>query len=158
MVVGGQRHDPAALYPLERPGTHCTGSWMGPRAGLDGAENLFPPRDSIPDRPARSQSLYRLSYRAHTSIFPSVFTSITCFRWQHLRKMWPIHLLFFRFIVCSIFLFSWTLRSTSSFLTQSVQIIFTGPSPTHFQNFSRWFWYTLRSVQISALYKTMILM
>ena len=25
-----------------------------------------PHRDSIPDRPARSQSLYRLSYRAHT--------------------------------------------------------------------------------------------
>ena len=26
-------------------------------------------RDSIPDRPARSQSLYRLSYRAHKIIF-----------------------------------------------------------------------------------------
>ena len=27
-----------------------------------------PPRDSIPDRPARSQSLYRLSYPAHKLI------------------------------------------------------------------------------------------
>jgi hypothetical protein len=36
MGVSGQRHAPAALYPGERtPGTHCTGGWMGPRAGLD---------------------------------------------------------------------------------------------------------------------------
>jgi len=26
---------PRPLYPLERPGTHCTGGWVGPRAGLD---------------------------------------------------------------------------------------------------------------------------
>jgi len=31
----GQRHAPAALYPRKRPGTHCTGGWVGPRAGLD---------------------------------------------------------------------------------------------------------------------------
>ena len=31
----GQRHAPAALYPRERPGIHCTGGWVGPRAGLD---------------------------------------------------------------------------------------------------------------------------
>ena len=24
------------LYPRERPGTHCTGGWVGSRAGLDG--------------------------------------------------------------------------------------------------------------------------
>jgi len=34
--VSGQQHAPAALYPRERPGTQCTGSWVGPRAGLDG--------------------------------------------------------------------------------------------------------------------------
>jgi hypothetical protein len=28
---------PRPLYPPEeRPGTHCTGSWVGPRIGLDG--------------------------------------------------------------------------------------------------------------------------
>ena len=32
--VSGQRHAPGALYPRERPGTHCTGGWVGPRAGL----------------------------------------------------------------------------------------------------------------------------
>ena len=40
---------------------------MGPRAGLDRCEKFLPHRDSIPDRPARSQSLYRLSYPAHDS-------------------------------------------------------------------------------------------
>jgi len=37
---------------------------VGPRAGLDGRKIWSPP-DSIPDRPARSQSPYRLSYPAH---------------------------------------------------------------------------------------------
>jgi hypothetical protein len=23
------------IYPRERPGTHCRGGWVGPRAGLD---------------------------------------------------------------------------------------------------------------------------
>jgi len=32
--VRGQRDAPVALYPRERPGTHCTGGWVGPRAGL----------------------------------------------------------------------------------------------------------------------------
>ena len=31
----GERHAPAALYPRERPGTHYTGGWVGPTAGLD---------------------------------------------------------------------------------------------------------------------------
>jgi hypothetical protein len=34
--LSGQRHAPAKIYPLERtPGTHCTGRWVGLRAGLD---------------------------------------------------------------------------------------------------------------------------
>jgi len=28
--------------PRERPGTHCTGDWVGPMAGLDGRKNLVP--------------------------------------------------------------------------------------------------------------------
>jgi hypothetical protein len=36
MRVSGQRHAPAALCPGERThGTHCTGDWVGLRAGLD---------------------------------------------------------------------------------------------------------------------------
>ena len=33
--VRGQVHASAALYPRQRPGTHCAGGWVGPRAGLD---------------------------------------------------------------------------------------------------------------------------
>jgi hypothetical protein len=36
------------LYPRERPGTHCTGGWVGPRAGLDVCEKSRLYRDSIP--------------------------------------------------------------------------------------------------------------
>jgi hypothetical protein len=31
----GQCHAPAALYPGERPSTHCTGGWVCPRPSLD---------------------------------------------------------------------------------------------------------------------------
>ena len=34
--VSGQQHAPAAFYPRERTGTHFTGGWVSPRAGLDG--------------------------------------------------------------------------------------------------------------------------
>jgi hypothetical protein len=34
--------------PRERPDTHCTGGWVGPRTGLDGWNNLVP--TEIPSR------------------------------------------------------------------------------------------------------------
>ena len=46
--VRGQRHAPAALYPRERPGTHCTGGWVGPRTGLERCGKPHLHRDSIP--------------------------------------------------------------------------------------------------------------
>jgi hypothetical protein len=53
--VSGQRHAPATLYPGERtPGTHCTGGWVGPRAGLDTVVRgkiICPFRGSNPNRP-----------------------------------------------------------------------------------------------------------
>ena len=52
--VRGQRHALAALYPRGKPGTHCTGDWVGPRAGLDRYGKSRPNRDSIPDCPASS--------------------------------------------------------------------------------------------------------
>jgi hypothetical protein len=45
---GGQRHAPAALPPGESPGTHCTGGWVGQRAGLGGCGKSRLHRDSIP--------------------------------------------------------------------------------------------------------------
>jgi hypothetical protein len=65
---------PDRFTPRERPGTPCTGGWVGPTAGLDVCEKSHPHWDFLlhlfnrirsPDRPARSQSLYRLSYPAH---------------------------------------------------------------------------------------------
>jgi len=50
--VSGQQHVPAALYLLERHGTHFTGGWVGPRVGLDGQKisppTGFDPRPSSP--------------------------------------------------------------------------------------------------------------
>jgi hypothetical protein len=58
--------------PGERtPGTHCTGGWVGPRAGLDTETRgkIILPRSGIeprsPSRLVRSQTLYWLSYPAH---------------------------------------------------------------------------------------------
>jgi hypothetical protein len=66
MGVGGQHHAPSALYPRGKsPGTHCTGGWVGPRAGLNSKARrkiLFPCRGSNPVRPVRSQTLYWLRY------------------------------------------------------------------------------------------------
>ena len=59
----GQCHVPSALYRRERHGIHSTGGWVGPRAGLNRCGKSHPPTGiRFPDRPARSQSLYRLSY------------------------------------------------------------------------------------------------
>ena len=51
------------LYPRERLCAHSIGIWLGPRAGVEDVENVAPTGIRSPDRPARSQSLYRLSYR-----------------------------------------------------------------------------------------------
>ena len=63
--VKGQRHAPAALYPRERHGTHCTGGWVGPRGRSGQVRKISPPTGiRSPYRPARSQLLYRLRYPA----------------------------------------------------------------------------------------------
>jgi len=69
-----------APYPWERPGTHFTGRWVGPKAGLDGRKI-----SSIPDRPARSQSLYRLSYSAH---YCKVYLNKILHSWSILVMHW----------------------------------------------------------------------
>jgi hypothetical protein len=55
MGVSGQHHAPTALYPRGKdPGIHCTGGWVGPKAGLDtevGGKILCHCRGSNPDRP-----------------------------------------------------------------------------------------------------------
>jgi len=61
--VRGQRHAPAALYPRERPGTYCTGGWVGPRAGLVRCGNSRPHRDSIP--PVQAVASRDTDYATH---------------------------------------------------------------------------------------------
>jgi hypothetical protein len=53
---------PRPLLPPENTGTHCTGGWVGPGAGLAGCRKSRPTGIKCPDCPARSESLYRLSY------------------------------------------------------------------------------------------------
>ena len=53
---------PRPLYPPERPSTHCTGGWVGRRAGLDGCGKSRPTGIRSPDRPDLSESLHRLRY------------------------------------------------------------------------------------------------
>jgi hypothetical protein len=52
LEVRGQRHALATFYTRERLSTHCTGGWVGPRAGLDRCGKTRPHQDSIP-RPSR---------------------------------------------------------------------------------------------------------
>ena len=54
--VRGQRHTPAAVYPRNKPGTHCTGGWWNPGLVWTGAEILAPHRDLITG-PSSSQSV-----------------------------------------------------------------------------------------------------
>ena len=68
---------PGAL-PRKRTGTHCIGSCVGLRVDLDRCGKFPPPyRDSIPDRPARTESLYRLSYLGRKSFsgVPTIYRS-----------------------------------------------------------------------------------
>ena len=62
MGMGGQHHAPAALHPGKRPDADCIGAWAGPGPVWTGTENLHPSGIRSPDRPFRSESLYRLRY------------------------------------------------------------------------------------------------
>jgi hypothetical protein len=62
MGVRGQRPN-LPFYPRERPGTHCMGSWVSPRAGLEKSRPLT--GIGFPDRPFSSVSLHGLTIPAH---------------------------------------------------------------------------------------------
>ena len=65
------------LYPRERPGAHCIGGWVGPRAVLDGCEKSRSHTGiRSPNRLTRNKSLYRLSYPGHKS---TSYIRINCF-------------------------------------------------------------------------------
>jgi hypothetical protein len=53
---------PRPPLPRKRPGTHCTGGWVGPGAGLGRCGESRPAGIRSSDLPARSETLYRLIY------------------------------------------------------------------------------------------------
>jgi hypothetical protein len=67
MGMGGQRHVPAALPPgkTQYPSYRRLAGWTG--------AEIPPPGIRSPDRPARSESLYRLRYPGHLSTYTSSF-------------------------------------------------------------------------------------
>jgi hypothetical protein len=89
MEVSGQRHAPAALCPGEKtPGTHWTGGWVDPKAGLvteARGKIICPCRGSNPDRPV-VQSVVR-QYTAWATPAPhllrlySVYDRVTSQWW-----------------------------------------------------------------------------
>ena len=62
MAVGGQRHGPAAFTPGKDPVPIVQEAGWFPGPVWTGAENIAPTWIRSPDRPDRSESLYRLSY------------------------------------------------------------------------------------------------
>ena len=70
----------------------------------------------LPSLRSSSSFLRLLPCLLVTFISPFIFPSITCFKRQFLRKMWPIQLAFHFLIACRIFLCSLAWSSTSSFL------------------------------------------
>ena len=95
--ASGQQHASAALYPWQRPGTHCTGGWSGLRASLEGRKISPTTGIRYPDCPAHSQSLYRLSYPARSqSLYPLRYPAHN-FN-SHLNKIWYLlYIMFHRY-------------------------------------------------------------
>jgi len=52
MVVGGQGHAPVALPPGMKPGTHCTGGWVGHGTSLNGSQKIVSVGILTADHPA----------------------------------------------------------------------------------------------------------
>ena len=78
--VRGQRHAPAAPYPRERPGTHCTGGWVGLRTGLDRCGKSRRHRDSIPG-PSRSRYTDYATRPSKGYVRPIYLSMSFCWLW-----------------------------------------------------------------------------
>jgi hypothetical protein len=88
--MGGQLHAPAALPPGKRPGTHCTGGWVGPGPVWTAAEILAPTGIRSQDRPARSESLYRVRYPGPQQVPVQKFKSNT-YTHAHAHTAWLLY-------------------------------------------------------------------
>ena len=84
--MSGQQHAPAALFPgkdsvpiLQEAGWSPGLVWTGGKSRLH--------QDSIPDRPARSPSLYQLSYPAQRIIIINALNNVTVHQVGHLPRV-----------------------------------------------------------------------
>ena len=71
--------------------------------------------------------------------------------------MWPTQFAFL-LILCRIFLSSFALCTTCSFLTRSGQLIWSVLLQHHISKLFRYFWSTFRTVQVSAPHKAVLQM
>ena len=63
--VGGECHTLAALPLGKRPGTNCTGGWVGPGASLDRCRKSRPPPPPRLGFSPKTQACSELLYRLH---------------------------------------------------------------------------------------------
>ena len=96
MGVGGQSNAPAALPPGRRPGTHCIGGWVGPRAGLDGCGKSLPPLGLDPRTVQPVASRYtdwatRPTLRPNSDhMYNQQCTDMSfCVVYSNCRSLWP---------------------------------------------------------------------
>jgi hypothetical protein len=90
---------PRRFTPRERtPGTHCTGGWVGPRAGPDteARGKIRSPLPGIeprsPGRPACSQTLYWLSYPGSPNGLMCEWNIEWRSEWKNVRdNMWRVN-------------------------------------------------------------------
>jgi hypothetical protein len=63
---------PGRFYPRERPGTHCTGGWVGAGAGLDRPTGIrsphLPPRSVVAIPAELSRLAFTVQYKLNICI------------------------------------------------------------------------------------------
>jgi hypothetical protein len=87
---------PRPLYHRERPGTHCTGGWVGPRAGLDvcGKSRIKSKKKNMFYKKwetnfyAVTKNKFGNFTRSHVS-FIKRMTGHEAWNWCHIRKVPP---------------------------------------------------------------------
>ena len=67
----GQRHALAALYPRERPGTHCTGGWVGPQ-GRSGQVRKISPLPGFDPRTVQPVTSRYTDYATRPTLLDSI--------------------------------------------------------------------------------------
>ena len=78
---------PRPLYPRERPATHCTGGWVGPRAVLDGWGKSRPPPGFDPRtvQPVASRYTDWATRPTIYSIFRTLIICMECIKDQKMN-------------------------------------------------------------------------